>query len=92
MALEGRSFKAFEAAPSEPGSIEWVLRRTGLPRLVLDVEDASSAPQGEWLTSKLNIRSVGARYFYNAQQSVNVAKRFDGLITSTRRLPPGFLK
>jgi erythromycin esterase len=48
-------------SPSEPGSLEWRLHETGLPRLVLDLRQASKdAPESSWLRRPHDFRAIGA--------------------------------
>ena len=49
-----------EMTPSAPGSLEWRLHETSLPRLVLDLRGASSdAPESSWLRRTHEMRSIG---------------------------------
>jgi erythromycin esterase len=50
-----------DADPSEPGSVEYAMLATGIPRLILDLRKASSSdPASAWLTGGLQMRSIGA--------------------------------
>ena len=50
-----------ELTPSAPGSLEWRLHETGLPRSVLDLRRASKdAPESSWLRRPHDLRSIGA--------------------------------
>jgi erythromycin esterase len=46
--------------PSAPGSLEWRLHETGLPRAVLDLRRASrDAPESSWLRRPHDLRAIG---------------------------------
>lgn len=52
---------ANEATASFPGTVEYVLHSTGIPRLILDVRQASPAdPGSSWLFGTAQYRYIGA--------------------------------
>ena len=52
---------ANDATPSYPGSIEYVLHSTGMPRFILDMRRASpDDPDASWLFGRTLYRTIGA--------------------------------
>jgi erythromycin esterase-like protein len=88
IASERRGLDAFPAMPSQPGSLEWALHRTGLPRLALDLRQASPEdPASAWLTGELDFRSIGALPVLHGFYRTPVAHDFDAVIFFDRTTP-----
>ena len=81
-----------EAPP--PGSVESVLRSTGIPRLALDLRAARREADGQWLLQRHDFRSIGSMWREHAFFPTPVAMRYDLLVyldqTSPTHLMPGF--
>lgn len=66
---------------SEPGSVEWALKQSGVPRLILDLQDVTGdSPECGWLTRQLDYRSIGAMAVEFAFQRGVMTDMFDALI------------
>ncbi|HEX6749938.1 MAG TPA: erythromycin esterase family protein [Longimicrobium sp.] len=94
-AVGSRGLRAYPAAAPAPGSVESVLRRVGMPRLVLDLRGAARERDGAWLAEPHLFREIGAGAMDVQFIERRVAGRFDALIyfdhtTPSRLLPrPG---
>jgi erythromycin esterase-like protein len=56
-----RGVAPYDAAPSFPGSAEYVFHQSGLPQFILDLRKASQNEAGSrWLLGDIEIRSIGA--------------------------------
>ena len=91
-AIGPRGLAAYPAPPPAPGSVEAVLRRMGMPRLVLDLRGAATERNGAWLAEPHLFRAIGALATDMQFTSTPVATRFDALIyfdrtTASRPLP-----
>ena len=92
-ATDGRGVRTYEAAPSLPGSVEWALHRAGIPRLVLDLHDASPEDSASaWLTATPEFRSIGLLPVGHGFYRTQVARDFDAILfldqASASRPPP----
>jgi len=77
----GRGLEVFEAMPSNPGSLEWALHKSGLPRLALDLRQASPADSSAaWLTEDLEFRNIGALPVQHGFYRSRVARDFDVIL------------
>ena len=85
----------YGTSPSEPGSVEWVLHKSGIPRFVLGLRGASDeSPDSGWLTEEHGFRSIGAVAVEFAFWPAVVTDMFDALIYfdeshPSRTLPSG---
>jgi len=88
IASDRSGLHVFPAMPSQPGSLEWALHRTGLPRLALDLHQASSEDSASaWLTRELDFRNIGALPVPHGFYRTNVAHDFDTVIYFDRTTP-----
>jgi erythromycin esterase-like protein len=72
---------AYDAVPSQPGSLEWALHRSGIPILALDLRDASPADSASaWLTGTPEFRSIGALPVGHGFYRTPVAREFDAVL------------
>ncbi len=70
-----------ELIPSEPGSLEWRLHETGVPRLVLDLRQASKDnPESSWLRRPHDFRAIGAIAIDQQFFPIVAPDAFDALI------------
>lgn len=87
-AAERRGLDAFRAMPSQPGSLEWALHRTGRPRLALDLREASPEDSSSaWLRDELEFRNIGALPVLHGFYRTRVAHDFDAVIFFDRTTP-----
>lgn len=78
-----RGLDIFTAQDPGPGSIEWALQLTGIPRLILDLRLSSTATDNEsgtWLDQDLAFRSIGAVAAEQAFGPARIRREFDALI------------
>jgi len=88
LAAAGPTFEAYEVMPSQPGSLEWALHRSGLPRLALDLRLASpSDSSAAWLTEELEFRSVGSLPVPHGFYRSRVAGEFDVILFMDHTTP-----
>ncbi len=81
LAGEGRHLEAHEAMPSQPGSLEWALHRTGLPRFALDLRQAAPTDSSAaWLSEEMEFRNIGALPVQHGFYRMRVAHDFDVLL------------
>jgi len=67
--------------PASPGSVEYVLHQTGLPRLILDLRDTSEEDaRSSWLTRSALFRSIGAGALKVQFYPTVVSDDYDALI------------
>ena len=83
----------YPAMPSQPGSLEWALHRTGLPALALDLREASPGDSASaWLLREMDFRSIGAIPVQHGFYRTRVAHDYDLVLfvdrtTASRPLP-----
>ncbi|HSU16987.1 erythromycin esterase family protein [Longimicrobium sp.] len=93
-AIGPRGLASYPAAAPEAGSVESVLRSTGMPRFVLDLRGAAEEENGAWLAAPHAFRSIGAGAMEHPFRDTPVARYFDALVyfdqtTPSRPLPRG---
>lgn len=80
--------KAYGTSPSEPGSVEWFLKSSGIPNLLLDLHKVSDKEVGsQWLTRELDFRSIGAVAMDDAFSKRKITRDFDVLIYFEKSTP-----
>jgi erythromycin esterase len=73
---------------SEPGSVEWFLKSSGIPQMILDLREASGGDKGaRWLMQELDFRSIGAMAMDYAFSPRKITEEFDALIYFTKTTP-----
>jgi erythromycin esterase len=76
----GKGLGTHMAAASQPGSIEYYVHASGLPRLIIDLRRAAKDdPASAWLTRTLNHRSIGA-LAYDGSYPAILPEEYDALI------------
>jgi len=71
----------YGTSPSEPGSVEWALKKTGIKNMILDLRlTRGGEKEGRWLNQELNSRSIGAMAMDYAFGKNNISEAFDALI------------
>ena len=90
-----RGLTAYPADTPPPGSVESVLRSTGLPIFALDLRSAARTPAARWLTEPHDLRIIGTMANDNAFAPQRAASDYDMLIyvdrASASTLLPGTL-
>jgi erythromycin esterase len=67
--------------PGDPGSVDYYFHKSGLPRFILDLREASADSAGSaWLTKPRYLRSIGALARDFQFSRVLVHQAFDALI------------
>lgn len=80
-AVGSRGIAVYSTSPSEPGSVEWFFKSSGIARLILDLRKASAEEKGAaWLMEELDFRSIGAMAMDYAFSPRRIAQEFDALI------------
>jgi erythromycin esterase len=80
----------YGTSPSEPGSVEWFLKTSGIPRMILDLRKVSEAEKGSrWLMKELDFRSIGAMAMDYAFSPRKITDEFDALIYFEKTTPSG---
>ncbi len=79
-AVGKRGLGTYGTSASEPGSLEWALHLTGIPRLIIDIRGAGKSPNSAWLKQKLDFRSIGAMAMDYAFYPTVLTDQFDVLI------------
>ncbi len=83
-----KGINIYGTSPSEPGSVEWFLKSSGIPNLILDLRKTSNQEAGsQWLNRELNFRSIGAVALENAFSKRKVTRAFDALIYFEKSTP-----
>jgi erythromycin esterase len=90
-AMGPRGLTSYPAEPPPLGSVEAVLRATGLPRLALDLRAAKASPDGAWLAARHDFRGIGAVAQERAFVPTPVAERYDLLIYLDHTTPTQLL-
>ena len=87
-AVGKNGINVYGTSPSEPGSVEWFLKSSGIPQMVLDLREASQGAKGsEWLFQRLDFRSIGAMALDYAFSPRKVTEEFDALIYFEKTTP-----
>ncbi len=82
---------AYSTSLPKPGSIEWVLHKTGIERMILDIRNISGNSNSSWLNQTLNFRSIGAMAMDYAFYPTVITKEFDVLIYFDKTTPSHLL-
>jgi erythromycin esterase len=78
----------YSTSKSEPGSVEWFLKSSGIPNFIIDIRGAlKGEPGAQWLNQELEFRSIGAISADHAFSLRNLAKEFDAIIFFEKTTP-----
>ena len=79
----------YGTSPSEPGTVEWFLKSSGIPNFILDLRKADKGePGSRWLNRKLDFRSsLGAAAMDYAFAKRDISREFDALIYIEKSTP-----
>ena len=93
-AMGPRGLASYRAVAPPPGSVESVLRSTGIPRLALDLRSAANSPGGDgnWLAQPHDFRSIGSTASDWGFFPTPVAKRFDVLVYLDQTTPTRLMR
>jgi erythromycin esterase-like protein len=87
-AMDGRDLRAYDGVPSQPGSLEWALHRTGIPLLALDLRGVSAADSASaWLAADPEFRTIGLLPVGHGFHRTRVAHDFDAVLFVDRASP-----
>ncbi|MGB6865748.1 MAG: erythromycin esterase family protein, partial [Candidatus Aminicenantaceae bacterium] len=87
-AVGNKGIAAYSTSPSEPNSVEWFFKSSGIPRLILDLREASQRGKGAgWLMQELDFRSIGAMAMEYAFSPRKITEEFDALIYFEKTTP-----
>jgi erythromycin esterase len=87
-AVGNKGIAIYSTSPSEPGSVEWFLKSSRIPRLILDLREASRGGKGAgWLEQELDFRSIGAMAMEYAFSPRKITEEFDALIYFEKTTP-----
>ncbi len=87
-AVGNKGIAVYGTSPSEPGSVEWFFKSSGIPRLILDLREASKGDKGAgWLMQELDFRSIGAMAMDYAFSPHRITQEFDALIYFEKTTP-----
>ena len=75
----------------EPGSIEWILNKTGIQNMIIDFKNVTNNPKSDWLTQSLDFRSIGAMAMDYAFRPAVITKEYDALIFIDKTTPSKLL-
>jgi len=83
-----KGINTYGTSPSEPGSVEWFLKSSGIPNLILDLGKAAKGePGSQWLNRQLDFRSIGAAAMDYAFSKRDITREFDALIYFEKSTP-----
>lgn len=78
----------YGTSPSEPGSVEWFLKSSGVSRMILDLRLVQGGEKGaQWLLRELDFRSIGAMAMDYAFSPRRITEEFDALIYFEKTTP-----
>ena len=78
----------YGTSKSEPGSVEWYLKSSGIPNFIIDIRAAlKGEPGAQWLNRELEFRSIGAMAMGHAFSMRNLTKEFDAIIFFEKTTP-----
>lgn len=87
-AVGKNGINTYSTSKSEPGSVEWFLKSSGIPNFILDIRGAlKGEPGAQWLNQELLFRSIGAMAVDNAFSLRNVTEDFDAIIFFEKTTP-----
>jgi erythromycin esterase len=86
----GNGRSAWDASVSYPGSVEYVLHQSGIPRFILDLHAATGKP-GAWLRQGLDWRNIGSVRIDGFGPNARLGSQFDALIFFDRTTPTHLL-
>ena len=87
-AVGNKGITVYGTSPSEPGSVEWFFKSSGIPGLILDLREASKGDKGAgWLMQELDFRSIGAMAMDYAFSPRRITEEFDVLIYFEKTTP-----
>ena len=78
----------YTTSSSEPGSVEWFLKESGIPNLIIDLRKAAKGePGSKCLTRELDFRNIGALAMDYAFKKYTITNDFDVLIFFEKSTP-----
>ena len=87
-AVGKNGINTYSTSKSEPGSLEWFLKCSGIGNFIIDIRGAlTGEPGAQWLNRELEFRSIGAMAASHAFSLRNVPKDFDAIIFFEKTTP-----
>jgi erythromycin esterase len=87
-AVGNKGINTYGTYQSEPGSLEWFCKSSGIPYFILDLRPSLNAGEGaKWLRQELNFRSIGSMAMDYAFSPRKVYKEFDAIIYFEKTTP-----
>ncbi len=87
-AIGDKGLNVYSTTASEPGSVEWFLKESGMSNFFLDLRKASSHEKGSgWLLKEMDFRSIGAMAIEYAFAARKVREDFDILVYFDKTTP-----
>ncbi len=87
-AVGQNGINVYDTSASEPGSVEWFLKSSGIPKMILDLRGTSQGDKGaKWLMQELDFRSIGAMAMDYAFSPRKITEEFDALIYFEKTSP-----
>lgn len=78
----------YTTSKSQPGSVEWYFKSTGIPAFILDLSGAKTGVQeAQWLNNEMEFRVIGAVAMPYAFSATTVTEEFDVLIYFDKTTP-----
>lgn len=85
---KGEGLGTWGTGPTTEGSVEWAFRKTGLPRLMLDLRVAQpGSPDSGWVFEDVDYRSIGAAAKDDGFTNGVLAEHFDVVIHFAQTRP-----
>lgn len=83
-----KGIDVYGTSSSEPNSVEWFLKSSGIPNLILDLRKVSEGKAGsQWLNRELDFRSIGSVASDYAFSKRKITREFDVLIYFEKTTP-----
>jgi erythromycin esterase len=87
-AVGKNGINTYSTSKSEPGSVEWYFKSSGIPNFIIDIRGALKGdPGAQWLNQELEFRSIGAMAVDHAFSLRNLTKEFDAIIFFEKTTP-----
>lgn len=78
----------YSSAKTEPGSLPWYLKSSGIPKMILDTRGATNGEKGaQWLNRELMMHIIGGVAPDYGFYLVNIPKEFDAIVYFEKTTP-----
>jgi erythromycin esterase len=87
-AVGQNGISVYDTSVSEPGSVEWFLKSSGIPKMILNLRTTSQSKKGvKWLNQELDFRSIGSMAIEYAFSPRKITEEFDVLVYFEKTSP-----